>query len=49
MVFLLGAIGAIVHNMRERVRVAETFGAGERERERERDVNVQTLCVSVLR
>ena len=33
MVFLLGAIGAIVHNMRERVRVAETFGAGERERE----------------
>ena len=47
MVFLLGAIGAIVHNMRERVRVAETFGVGEIERER--DVNVQTLCVSVLR
>ena len=40
MVFLLGAIGAIVHNMRERVRVAETFGAGERERERRQRTDV---------
>ena len=42
MVFLLGAIGAIVHNMRERVRVAETFGVGEIERERERERETST-------